>query len=123
MNFVKGYFEHNVEDRELDPLTFAEQYADPDPSKALPSEELLHRARMIFATELGKDPILRDEIRKVFRDRALVSILPTDRGLNKITDHDPFYVSGSATAPSRIVTQICYIYRILNISTTSAFRT
>ena len=59
MNFVKGYSEHNVEDRELDPLTFAEQYADPDPSEALPSEELLRRARMIFATELGRDPILR----------------------------------------------------------------
>lgn len=104
-NVLKGYAEHSVEDRELDPLTFAEQYADPDASKALSAEELLRRARMIFATELGKDAILREEIRKVFKDHGVVSVLPTDRGLNKITDHDPYYVSDTFS-PIRSSTQM-----------------
>ena len=65
---------------------------DPDPSKAQPPEELLRRARMILATELGKDPLLRQEMRNRFRNDALVSVQPTDRGVAKIDEHHPYFV-------------------------------
>jgi transcription elongation factor SPT6 len=45
-----------VDDQDLAPEAYAEQFMDPDPAKALPASELLRRARMIIATELGKDP-------------------------------------------------------------------
>ena len=77
----------------MNPLAYAEQFVDPDPTKAQPPEELLRRARMIFSTELGKDPILRQEIRNVFKAEALVSVLPTERGISKIAEHDPAFVS------------------------------
>lgn len=92
MNFVSSETAHFVEDAELAPEAFAEQFADPDPAKALPAVELLRRARMIIATELGKDPLLRKEMRKVFKEHARVSVLPTERGINKIDEHHPYFV-------------------------------
>jgi transcription elongation factor SPT6 len=72
---------------------YAEQFADPDPEKALPPEELLSRARMILATELGRDPILRHEIRHLYQKEALISCLPTEKGISKLTAYDKVFVS------------------------------
>ena len=91
-NFVTASHLHDVEDPEIGPQAYAEQFQDPDPSKALPPDDLLARARLILATELGKDPLLRTAMRKKFRDEALISVEPTERGLNKIDDHHPYYV-------------------------------
>ena len=81
-----------MEDQELNPHTYAEQFADPDASRAQSAEELLGRARMILATELGKDPLLRQEMRNSFKRSALVSVLPTERGISKIDEHHPYFV-------------------------------
>jgi transcription elongation factor SPT6 len=66
---------------------------DPDPTKAQSAEELLRRARMILSTELGKDPLLRQEMRNAFKESALVSVLPTEKGKVKIDEHHPHFVS------------------------------
>ncbi|OSX65311.1 hypothetical protein POSPLADRAFT_1167539 [Postia placenta MAD-698-R-SB12] len=88
LNFINGQNSHFVEEAELNPLALAEQYLD----DGIPSaQDALIRARMILATELGKDPLLRHEIRNVFKSNALVSVLPTERGINKIDEHNPFF--------------------------------
>lgn len=102
LNVATGNISHYVEEQELNPLAYAEQFVDPDPTKAHSPEELLRRARMILATELGKDPILRQEIRAVFKSEAQVSVLPTDRGIIKITDDGRFYVCPSPSLFSNI---------------------
>jgi transcription elongation factor SPT6 len=84
---------YDVEDPDLNPIAFADQFVDPDPTKAQPPEELLRRARMIVATELGKDPLLRQAIRDAFKTDALISVAPTERGIAKIDEHNQFYVS------------------------------
>ena len=81
-----------MEDPDLPPTQYADQFVDTDPVKAVPPEELLRQARMILSTELGIDPILRDEIRKLFKTNTLISVEPTERGKAKIDDHHPFYV-------------------------------
>ncbi|KAJ3999147.1 transcription elongation factor SPT6 [Lentinula boryana] len=91
LNFVNETRLHYVDNQNLDPLIYAEQFADPDPAKALAPEELLRRARMIIATELGKDPLLRDHMRQLFRKNALVSVSPTDRGRAKIDEQHVYY--------------------------------
>ncbi|RPD66156.1 transcription elongation factor SPT6 [Lentinus tigrinus ALCF2SS1-7] len=90
-NFIAGHNTHFVEEQELNPLAYAEQFVDPDATRAQPADELLARARMIIATELGKDPLLRQEIRNAFKRSALVSVLPTERGVSKIDEHHPYY--------------------------------
>ncbi|KAH6891839.1 hypothetical protein BKA70DRAFT_1440796 [Coprinopsis sp. MPI-PUGE-AT-0042] len=79
-----------VEYRELHPVAFAKQYVDPNPSKAQSPEQLLGRACMILATEFGKDPLLRKDVRKFFQEEALISVEPTERGTTKIDDHHSY---------------------------------
>ncbi|KAJ7905577.1 transcription elongation factor SPT6 [Mycena olivaceomarginata] len=91
LNFLANDRVHFVQDQELNPLVYAEQFASPDPLTALPAEELLRRARMIMATELGKDPLLRDHMRRLFRDEARVSVEPTEHGVSKISEFDKYF--------------------------------
>ena len=74
-------------------MVYAEQFLDLDASIAQPPEELLRRARMILSTELGKDPLLRHAVRDLFKREAVLSVLPTDRGISKIDEHHPYFVS------------------------------
>ncbi|SJL00593.1 uncharacterized protein ARMOST_03906 [Armillaria ostoyae] len=91
LNFVAMNHVHFIEDQDLNPLAYAERFADPDPARALPAEELLRQARMIIATELGKDPLLRNHIRQAFKEDGQVSVLPTERGKTKIDEHHPYF--------------------------------
>lgn len=104
-----------MEDQELNPHTFAEQFADPDAGRAQSAEDLLSRARMIIATELGKDPLLRQKIRETFKNDAVVSVLPTERGVAKIDEFHPFFV-GNATMSHDCTHQL---YRTSSICSTS----
>ncbi|TFY83720.1 hypothetical protein EWM64_g301 [Hericium alpestre] len=91
LNFTSPATAHFVEDQDLNPEAYADQFVDPDPLKAQTPAELLRRARMIIATELGKDPLLRQEMRKQFKEDARISVLPTERGINKIDEHHPYF--------------------------------
>lgn len=93
LNFLAPDNIHFVEDQELNPTVFAEQFDSSDPAKSLTSEELLRRARMILSTELGKDPLLRSQMRKLFQDEARISVEPTERGMTKIDEHSVYFVS------------------------------
>ncbi|KAF9454548.1 transcription elongation factor SPT6 [Macrolepiota fuliginosa MF-IS2] len=89
-NFMASERVHFVQDQELNPTTFAEQFADPDPVKTQTPAELLRRARLILSTELGKDPLLRDYIRRLFREEAQITVEPTERGIVKIDQNHPY---------------------------------
>ena len=47
---------------------------------------------MILATELGKDPLLRQEIRDRYKSEALITVVPTERGINKIDENHAYFV-------------------------------
>jgi len=74
-------------------LVYAEQFIETDDNKETTPEELLRRARLILSTELGKDPLLRKEVRELFKAHGRLSVLPTEKGMLKIDDHHPYYVS------------------------------
>lgn len=81
------------EEPDVPPLVYAEQYTDLDATRGLPVDEVLKRARMIVATELGRDPLLRKSIREIFKTDARISVTPTEKGVSKIDDHHKYYVS------------------------------
>jgi transcription elongation factor SPT6 len=93
LNFLASQHVHFVEDQELNPIAYAEQFVDPDPVKAVVPEELLSRARMLLSHELGKDPLLREQMRQRFKEDAYISVRPTQRGLVKIDEYTPAFVS------------------------------
>jgi transcription elongation factor SPT6 len=88
-NFMTSNMVHFVEDQDLSPSIYAEQFCFSGAQSSSP-EELLRQARLIISTELGKDPLLRREIRKLFQQEALVTVLPTEKGISKI-DETHFY--------------------------------
>lgn len=50
---------------------------------------------MICVTEISRDPQIKKSVRKFFKDYGTVSVKPTDKGMSKIDDQNPFYVSFS----------------------------
>jgi transcription elongation factor SPT6 len=94
-------------------MVYAEQFADPDTSIAQAPDELLRRARMILATELGKDPLLRHAARDLFKREATISVLPTDRGISRIDEHHEYYVSSIFS--DTLCNDLVNIHRISNI--------
>lgn len=92
MNFMASDHAHFVEDQELSPQAYAEQFTELDDTKNQTPEELLVRARMILGTELGKDPLLRQQMREIFKREARVTVVPTDKGKAKIDEHHTYYV-------------------------------
>lgn len=81
---------------------------------ATTAEDALKTARMILATEIGKDPLARQEIRDRFKRCALISVTPTDKGMIKIDENHPYYVSISNNPSAHIL--MCNILRTSNIS-------
>lgn len=65
---------------------------EPSLSKDVDANEILERARLLIAMDLGKDPLLRQEVRGLFKSSAQMSCLPTDKGLIKIDENHPYYV-------------------------------
>ena len=94
LNFIMNKKLHPSLDPEIPPLAYAEQFISDAPGSAKTAEGQLETARMILATELGKDPLLRLEIRKVFQSNAVISVTPTERGMEKIDEFHPYNVSG-----------------------------
>jgi transcription elongation factor SPT6 len=86
---AKEYF---IDDQDLPPIVHAEAFGDPNQERLTSPETLLLQARMLLATELGKDPLLRKDVRERFKHDGLVSVVPAEKGLTKIDDHHPYSV-------------------------------
>ncbi|CAG8631143.1 14559_t:CDS:2 [Acaulospora colombiana] len=71
------------------------------------SETMLERARLLIATELGKDPLLRQVVRTMFTNSAEMSCSPTDKGLIKVDETHPYY-------PLRLMTKSSQFLHIMS---------
>ncbi|CCO27991.1 Transcription elongation factor SPT6 AltName: Full=Chromatin elongation factor SPT6 [Rhizoctonia solani AG-1 IB] len=87
INF-SGQKVHFPDDQDLPPRAYAEQFITENCPTA---EEALVMARMIIATELGRDPQLREAIRNQFKEQALLSCEPTEKGKTKIDEAHACY--------------------------------
>ncbi|PWZ02826.1 transcription elongation factor SPT6 [Testicularia cyperi] len=77
------------QDPEKAPLAFAEEFVGAQWG-ANTAEVALAKARMLLCQEIGKDPVLKREIRQLFKDSAEISIEPTERGMTVIDDGHPY---------------------------------
>ncbi|KAG9097196.1 Transcription elongation factor spt6, partial [Ceratobasidium sp. 370] len=76
------------DDQDLPPHAYAEQFITESHPTA---EDALATARMIIATELGRDPRLRETIRMQFKEQAVLSCEPTEKGKTKIDEAHACY--------------------------------
>lgn len=52
-------------------------------------------AQSILVQDFVKNPTLRRNIRQLFRDKGLVTVLPTEKGLTKIDAFHPYFVGNA----------------------------
>ncbi|KAN0066079.1 Transcription elongation factor spt6 [Thecaphora frezii] len=93
------------EDQPLPPLEYAEQFVGAE--WGTPTSEIaLSKAKLLLVQEIGKDPLLKREIRQLFKDAAEINIEPTERGMTKIDDQHPYanfkFLRGK---PARLIPQ------------------
>ena len=48
---------------------------------------------MILVHEISRDPMLKKEARRFFKDYGVVTVVPTEKGVAKIDDMHPYNVS------------------------------
>ena len=85
LNLLASHHVHFVDDLDFNPVAYAEQFSDSDPAKAQTPEELLRKARMIFATELGKDPLLRSQFAVFSKTARALLLSPLSVVLARLT--------------------------------------
>lgn len=56
------------------------------------TQPLPSAAKMICVHEISRDPFIRQEIRRYFEKYSVVSVKPTEKGVQKIDDMHPFFV-------------------------------
>ncbi|WFD29634.1 Transcription elongation factor spt6 [Malassezia sp. CBS 17886] len=75
------------EDAADPPLTAADEHVTGSETPA----SALAKARTLLAHEIGKEPLLRREVRALFRQAALLDVEPTERGMTRIDEAHPYY--------------------------------
>ena len=70
---------------------YADQFTDSGPLRT--AEKVLSAAKAILSQDMQKNPTLRKLIRTMYKDRGLVTVIPTDKGVAQIDDFHPYYVS------------------------------
>lgn len=96
---------HIPDDQTKPPLEFAEGFTSHEWGAPTP-EVALAKAKMLLSQEIGRDPLLKREIRQLFKDSAEINIEPTERGMTKIDDQHPYANFKFIRAkPARLVPQ------------------
>ncbi len=87
-------------------LSFQNNLHLPDDAESIPEEaaqkfvcsayptvsSVLEATRHLIAQDIASHPELRQFIRNVYKEDAVVSIYPTERGMTEINPQHPYYV-------------------------------
>eukprot|EP00250_Pteridium_aquilinum_P021264 c25074_g1_i1 orf=411-5594(-) len=93
-NLQAMYKRHEVEDSSSTPEDLAAEHSDDDP------QSVLRGARHMAATEISTEPAVRDYVRNVFSEKAIVNIKPTKDGNTTIdASHDYAVVKWISNKP------------------------
>lgn len=77
-----------VLDEDMDPDAFADLYVTDEVRSA---DVALESAKFVCMQEIGHDPMIRRLVRQAFRDKAVVSVRPTELGKAKINQYHPYF--------------------------------
>lgn len=90
-DFIAGVKQNFLDDPPAGPEAFAETYVDPS-SAFIDADSVIAGAKAILINEISKEPYLRKEIRRTFRTFGVVSVRPTEKGLQVIDELHAYYV-------------------------------
>ncbi|WFD07743.1 Transcription elongation factor spt6 [Malassezia vespertilionis] len=84
-NVVSGVHAHVPEDESRPPHQVADEFIDAE-NGIFSAENALALVRTMLAHEIGKEPLLRREVRSLFLSAALLDVEPTERGMTRIDE-------------------------------------
>uniref|UniRef100_A0A4D5R9G5 Transcription elongation factor SPT6 n=1 Tax=Scolopendra viridis TaxID=118503 RepID=A0A4D5R9G5_SCOVI len=87
-NMRDNYTRHEVEQYPVEPLEVSQDYVC---SKFPTPEEVLKAARFMVATQLSREPLVRQCVRTTYFERAKLSIKPTKKGIKEIDENHPCF--------------------------------
>ncbi len=109
-NISSSSRQFSPQDPDVSPFKFAEQFTGAAWGAQSP-EIAIAKAKMMLSQEIGKDPILKREIRQLFKDAAEINIEPTERGMTVIDDQHPYAnFKFLLNKPARLVPQQAHQY-------------
>lgn len=104
-NITSPTRQYASKDPEDPPLVYAEQFVGAEWG-ANTSEIALAKAKLLLSHDIGKDPVLKREMRQLYKDAAEFNIEPTERGMTVIDDQHPYanfkFLRGK---PARLIPQ------------------
>ncbi|SPO19824.1 probable Transcription elongation factor SPT6 [Ustilago trichophora] len=89
VNVTSSSRQYSPQDPAESPFKFAEQFTGAAWGAHSP-EIALAKVKTMLSQEIGKDPILKREMRQLFKDAAEINIEPTERGMTAIDDQHPY---------------------------------
>nr|CDI51126.1 related to transcriptional regulator protein SPT6 [Melanopsichium pennsylvanicum 4] len=88
-NITSHTRQYSPRDPKESPFKFAEQFIGAAWGAHSP-EMALSKVKVMLSQEIGKDPILKKEMRQLFKDAAEINIEPTERGMTAIDEQHPY---------------------------------
>ncbi|XP_054723966.1 LOW QUALITY PROTEIN: transcription elongation factor SPT6-like [Uloborus diversus] len=87
-NLRDNYQRHEVEQYPIEPKEVASDYV----SKRFPtSEDCLSAAKFMVATQISREPAVRQCVRQTYFERAKICVAPTKKGVKEIDENHPCY--------------------------------
>ena len=88
-DFVAGTRSQSVEDPAQRPSELGDEFTGD--GVYMSADSALSAAKLILVHELGRDPLLKKEVRRYFHDYGVVSVFPTEKGRHKLDPLQPAY--------------------------------
>ena len=98
-NLRDGYLRNEPEQDPSDVAEVAQEYLS---AKLTTTEEVVKAAVFMVATQIAKEPLVRQTVREIFQEKAKVSCRPTEKGVKEIgEDHEIYTMKYLGNKPMR----------------------
>ena len=87
-NLSEEYQIYEVDQEPTEASVVAAEYVG---DKFQTTEEVLKAAQLMVAIQLAREPLLRESVRKMYREKAKISVQPTKKGIKLIDENHPIY--------------------------------
>lgn len=87
-NLSEEYQIFEVEQEPNEPSAIGAEYVG---EKFQTADEVLKAAQLMVAIQLAREPLLRESVRKMYKEKAKISVRPTKQGIKLIDENHPVY--------------------------------
>ncbi|XP_058804062.1 transcription elongation factor SPT6 isoform X2 [Phymastichus coffea] len=87
-NLSEEYQIYEVDQEPTEPNVVAAEFIN---EKFSTTEEVLKAAQLMVAMQIAREPLVRESVRKMYKEKAKISVRPTKKGIKIIDENHPIY--------------------------------